>query len=164
MEPAVADVEVAHLGVVGDLDADRGGGAVVRVDERLAAAEEERVRARKMQRAAEGRLEADAVCHHPRRTGGGSADRMAGELFVGLPAGDLQEVLPVLFLRIRFGEHVGGTVVHAAEVARVPAVAAAEGFRGRFDDQHRSAQPARGERSAESGVTAANDEDVVVSA
>ena len=121
-----SSVDVGDLGVVEDLDAERLGGAVVGVDQRLAAAEEERVGARDVQRAAERRLETHAVLRHPGAAGRRVADRHAREPLVGLPAGDLEEVLPVLLLGIGVGEHVGGRIVHRADVARVAAVAAAE--------------------------------------
>ena len=52
-EPSVLYVEVDHRGVVIDFDAERLRGTVIGVDQCLPAAEKERVRARKVQRAAQ---------------------------------------------------------------------------------------------------------------
>ena len=74
--------------------------AVVGVEQRLAAAEIERRRARQLQRAAERRLEAHALLLHPGIGAFGLADRHACEVLVGLPAGDAQQILPVFLLRV----------------------------------------------------------------
>ena len=54
----------------------------------------------------------------------GITDDQAGELLVGQAAGHAQQVLPVLLLGVGVHQHVLRRVVHAAQVARVHAVAA----------------------------------------
>ncbi len=159
-ETPVLHLDIDHLGVVGDLDTEAGRGRVVGVDERLAAAEEERVGAREVQRAAERRLEAHAVALHPGKVVHGTADGHAREALVGDPAGDLDEVLPVLLFRIGVDEDFQRRVVHAAHVARVPAVAAAKRHRRHFEHQHREARAARRERGAQGGIPAAQHQQV----
>ena len=131
-EAAVVELERVHRRVVADLHAERFGAAVVRVDQRLAAAHEERVGARQVQRARQRRLEAHAVPAHPVAAGRRRADHEPRELLVGGAAGDLQQVLPVLLFRIGVDQHVLRRVVHAAQVARVLRVAAAPFARRRL--------------------------------
>ena len=54
-----------------------------------------------------------------------------------------------------------GAVVHAPQVARVAAVAAAERARGAFDDDDARAALGGGERRAQRGIAAAEDGDVI---
>ena len=78
------------------------GGGVVAVHQRLAAAEEERVGAPQVQRAAQRRLEAHAELPHPRRDSRPSGDdQQPRERLVGLAAGDAQQVGEELVLRVR---------------------------------------------------------------
>ena len=82
-------------------------------------------------------------------------------MFVGVTARDAQQIFEIFVLRIRVGEHVGRRVVHAADVARVPAVAAAKIFRRALEQQHaRSRQRAAVDRRAKRRVAAADNEDV----
>ena len=66
VEAAITDIEADNLRVVHHPDAEALGSRVVAVHERLAAAQEERVRAGQVQRAAQGGLKADAESPHPR--------------------------------------------------------------------------------------------------
>ncbi len=159
-EAPSVDGEVHGLGVVRDVHAERFGHPVVRVHQRLAATEEKRVGARELQRAAERRLEANAVPHHPFAAGRGVADHAPREALVGLATRDLEQVLPVLLLGIGFGQDVGGRVVHASQVARVAAVAAAEVDRRRLHHEHARPRLTRGDRRAERRVSAAQHEHV----
>src|SRR5438876_12283301 len=86
-EATIANVEVDRLGFVSDVDAQRFSRGVIRVDQRLATAQEEKIGAAKLKRAAERRLETRAVALHPRRMLRGLSDRRAGELLVGESAG-----------------------------------------------------------------------------
>ena len=106
-EAVAVDLERVHRRVVADLHAQRRGAAVVRVDERLAAAHEERVRAAQVQRARQRRLEAHAVPVHPRaaRAPTSRMTRRASRSSVA-PARDLEQVLPELLLRVGVGQHV----------------------------------------------------------
>ena len=64
-EHAVVDVEIDHLGVVFDLDAEILGGEIERVEHRAPAAEEERIGAPEAQGAAERGLVAHALLRQP---------------------------------------------------------------------------------------------------
>src|SRR4029453_1717441 len=90
-EALTGNVEPDDFGVVADLYAELLGASVVGVDERLAAAQEERVGARHVQRSAERGLEAHAVCMHPLAAGRGEADRHPREPLVRLPARDREQ-------------------------------------------------------------------------
>src|SRR5206468_8408455 len=122
---------------------------------------EEKIGAAKLKRAAERRLKTHAVTLHPRRMLRGLPNRHAGELLVGEPACDLDEIQPVFLLGIRVAQHVEWLLVHRAHIARMAAVAAAESLRCRFDDQHSEAARARTERGAERGVAAAGHQQIV---
>ena len=99
-EAAVAHVEVDDLAVVCDPDAQTLGGVVVRIDQRLASAEEEGVGPRDVQRAGHCGLESHTVPRHPSPAIRGGADDDAGQLLVGLATRDLDQVAPVLVLGI----------------------------------------------------------------
>ena len=97
-ETAVAQLEVLDLRIVGDRDAEVFRRAVVGVDERLAAAEEERVGPAQVQRARERRLEPHSVPGHPWPEVRGGADGEPGQGLVRLPAGDALQVVPEFLL------------------------------------------------------------------
>ena len=80
------------LGVVHHADARALGRGVVAVHQRLAAAEEERVGAPQVQRAAQRRLEPDAELPHPRRALRRPVDEQPRERPVGLVAGDANQI------------------------------------------------------------------------
>ena len=124
------------FGVVRDLDAQPFGGAVERVEHRAAAAEEEGVGAAEAERAAERRLAAHALLDNPGQNFLRLADHEAGELLVGLAAGDPEQVVPELVLGVRAGEDFGGAVVGAAHVAGVAGVAAAIELGRGFEHEH----------------------------
>ena len=146
--------------VVPDLHAQRLGAAVVGVDQGLAAAHEEGVGARNVQRAGERRLEAHAVPRHPRSAGRRRADGETRQRLVGLAAGDLLQVLPELLFRVGVDQHVLWRIVHAAKVAGVLRVASAPLPRRRFQKNHRGPRLASRQRSAECGVASPNDQHV----
>ena len=160
-ELSVADIQIGDLRVVGDLDAKAFRRPVVRVHQRLPATEEKRIGARELQRAAERRLETHPVANHPLTARRGVPDRHPGERFVRLAAGDLEQILPVLVFGIRIAQHVGRSVVHAAQVARVAAVAAAEMLRRRFEHEHGSSRLRGLDRSTQRGIASAQHENVV---
>ena len=87
-ERAVRDVQIDRFGVVHDLDAQPFGGDVVARSHRATAAEEEGVGAAEAERAAERRLPAHALLAIQRQNFFRLADHEAGELLVGLAAGD----------------------------------------------------------------------------
>jgi hypothetical protein len=147
-EAAVAKLQVRDFRLVRHLDAERLRRSVIRVDQRLAPAEEERVGAPEVQRAAEGRLETHAVTDHPRQVLRGIAYGAPREALIGEAAGDLEQVVPVLVLRVRVRHGRHGARVHRAHVARVPAVAAAHGLGRRLDDRHARARFTRGNGGA----------------
>ena len=157
---AVHDLEPRDRGVVADLHAERFGAAVVGIEQRLAAAQEEGVGAAQVQRARQRTLEAHAVPAHPAPAQRRFADREPCQCLVGDPAGDLEQVLPVLLFRIGLGQHVLRLIMHAAQVAGMHRVAAAPFARCRFQHQHAGAGLARGERRAQRRIAAADDEDV----
>ena len=149
-----------HLAVVGDLDPDLLRPGVQRVHQRLAAAQEERVGAREIERAAERGLEANAAPFEKFQRLGRGADRQAGEVLVGLAACHAQQILPVFLFGIGVGQDRSRADVHGAEVARVPAVAAAEGSWGMFQQQHAAAGLSCRDRGTQGGIAAAHDENV----
>src|SRR5436305_15343557 len=107
-----------------DLHAEILGAAVVGVDQRLAAAHEEGIGARQVQRAGERWLEAHAVLAHPGTTRRRGADGEPGEAFARIAARDLEQVLPELLFRIGLAEHVLRLIVHTAQTARALRTAA----------------------------------------
>ena len=159
-ELAIDQFQPVDRGVVADLHAQVLRAAEVGIDQRLAAAQEERVGARQVQGAGQRILEAHAVLDHPRPAGRRVADRQPGELLVGDAAGDLQQVLPVLFFRIGLGQHVLRLVVHAAQVARVDRVAAAPFLRRGLEQQHAGTGFARHQGGAQGSVAAADHEHI----
>ena len=146
--------------VVADLHAKPLGAAVVGVDERLAAAHEERVGARRVQCTRQRRLEAHAVALHPRPAGRGGPDHEPRQALVGGAARHLEQVLPVLLFGIGIDQHILWRVVHAAQVARVLRVAAAPVARRGLEQQHRRARFARHQGRAQRGVAASDHQDV----
>ena len=161
-ESPVADVQTGHPGVVFDRDAETRGGAIVRVHQILAAAKEEGIGAREMERAAKRWLKAGAVAGHPVAAGGRLADDDARQRFVGPSAGHSGDIVPVFRLGVGVGQSIGGRLVHAAQVPGVPAVSTPEILRCRFEHQHAGARRPGGEGRAEPGVAAADDEHVHV--
>jgi hypothetical protein len=157
-EARAVELDRVDRRVVADLHAERFGAAVIGVHERLAAAHEEGVGARDVQRAGQRRLKAHAMRLHPRTTGRRRADHEPRQRLVGDAAGHLQQVLPVFLFGIGADQHVLRRVVHAAQIAGVLRVAAAPFARGRFEQQHRSACFARHQRGAERGIAAADHE------
>ena len=83
-EPPIGELEADHLGVVDDPNPETLRSGVVAVHQRLAAAQKERVGARQMQRAAQGRLKAHTESPHPLRTARRRANDQTRERFVGL--------------------------------------------------------------------------------
>ena len=88
-EARALELDAVDRRLVADGDAEGLGAAVVGVDQRLAAAEEEGIGAGDVQRARQRRLETHAVAAHPVTAGRRGADRQAGETLVGQAAGDL---------------------------------------------------------------------------
>ena len=80
------------------------------------------------------------------------------------PAIEADSIREQLLFRVRVGEKLRRRGVRAAQVARVAAVAAAQCARRTFQHEHARAALARGEGGAESGVAAADDDDVVACA
>src|SRR5438445_93959 len=62
---------------------------------------------------------------------------------------------------IRIAQHVGRSVVHAAQVARVAAVAAAEMLRRGFEHEHGSSRLRGLDRGTQGGIASAQHENVV---
>src|SRR5262249_7408715 len=159
-EAAVAQLEVLDLGIVGDGDAEMLRRAVVRVDERLAAAEEERVGAAQVEGARERRLEPHAVLGHPGAQIRRSADGEPGERLVRLPAGDAPEVVPEFLLQVLPRHDCVRASVDVAQVARMAAVAAAKIPRSGLEDQHARAGFPRRDGRAQPRIAAAGHQDV----
>ena len=101
-----------------------------------------------------------AVAAHPAAAVGRGADRKPCHRFVGAPAGDLEQVLPELLLRVGLGQHILRRVVHAAQVAGMGRIATAPGARRRFEQQYAGAGLARHERGAQGGVAASDDQNI----
>jgi hypothetical protein len=160
LEDALAQAQAAHLGLVAHLHAQRLRAAVVGIDERLAAPQEEGIGAAQVQGARERLLEAHPVAAHPVAAARGIADGDPGHRLVGEPAGDLEQVLPVLLLGVGLGEHILRRLVHAAQVAGVHGVAAAPLAGRRLQQQHAGAGLAGGDRRAQRGVAAAHHQDI----
>src|SRR5207244_12299918 len=66
----------------------------------------------------------------------------------------IQQILPLFFFGIRVEQPTLRRVVHAAEIARVPAVAAAKMLRRAFQQYHTPARATGGDRGAQRGVAA----------
>jgi hypothetical protein len=79
-------------------------------------------------------------------------------VFVGLAAGDLEQVLPELFFRVGLGQHVLRRVVHAAQVARVHRVAAAPGAGSCLQQHDAAARLARDQCRTQGCIAATNDQ------
>jgi hypothetical protein len=158
LEPAVLDFELVHGRLVADFHAQLFGAAEIGIHQRLAAAHEEGIGARHMQRARQRRLEVHAMPAHPVAAGRGGADHHARQMLVGDAARDLEQVLPVLFFGIGLDQHVLGRVVHAAQIAGVAGVAAAPFARCGFKQQHAAAGFARHQRGAQGGIATTDDE------
>jgi len=137
-----ADARALRLGEVG-------------VHHGFSAAQEERIGAAQMKRAAHGMLKADSVALHPLSTGGRSADRHARHLLVGLASGHAQNVVVELVFRIGIGHHLGWRVVHAPQVSGVPAIAATKLFRRALQHQHAGPGFARAQSSRQSRIASA---------
>ena len=155
------DVQPHHLGVVGDVQAQAVGQRVVRVEQRLAAAQEEEIRPFQVQRATKRRLKAHPASAHPRAAGRRLANGQAGQRLVDLGTRHAPQVVEELALRIRLGEIRRRRPVRAAQVARVPAVAAAIVPRRGLHHQDAGAPLAGRQRGAQRRVPATNDHDVV---
>src|SRR6266545_2964923 len=98
---------------------------------------------------------------HPLRTSGGSLDRHARERLVCLVAGHTKKIGEELVLEVRLGEDVCRRAVRAAEVAGMTTVAAPEMTGRAFQHEHAGARLPGGQRGAETGVAAADDEQVI---
>ena len=160
-DEAVVEGDLLHLGVVHHMHAEALGAGVERVQQRLAAAEEEGVGAGQVERAGQARLEADAAALQERQRVLRHADGHAGEPLVGLAGGDAQQVVPVLVLAIGLGQHRGGRRVHRAQVAGVAAVAAAHRLGRMLQHHDAGAGLGRGDGGAQGRVAAAEHGDVV---
>ena len=97
---------------------------------------------------------------HPRQQPGGGANGEARKVFVGLAMGDAEQILPIIGLGIMADEGSRGGVVHEAKVARVAAIASAKRAWRMFEQHDAGAGFARREGCAETGIAAADDEDV----
>jgi hypothetical protein len=159
-ETAAGQFQLLHRAVVAHAHPQRLCAAVVGVDQRLASAHEERVGTAQVQRARQRRLEAHPVPAHPVAAARRLADHLPRQRLVGLAGGDLQQVLPELFLRVGLGQHVLRRVVHAAQVARVHRIAAPPRHRRRFEQQHAGTAFACGQGRTERGVAAADHENI----
>ena len=155
-EHAVLDLEVGHFSIVDGLDAEFFSGEIERVQHRPPAAEEERIGAAEAQRAAERGLPAHALFDDPVQDVLGFPDHEFCEFFVGLPAGEAQQIVPELLLRVGPGENLGRRIVGAAHVAGVAGIAAAIEFWRAFQHQHGSARAPGADGGAQSGVAAAD--------
>src|SRR5690606_23613817 len=76
------------------------------------------------------------------------------QLFVGLPAGNGQQVTPVLLFGISVDQDVLGCIVHASQVPGVLRIAAPPFPRRRLQDQDAGAGFARTQGGAQGGVAA----------
>ena len=157
-ETAVLQFQAIDRRLITDLHPQPFGAAVVGIDQRLAAAHEKGVGARQVQGARQRGLKAHAVLAHPAAAARGLANRQPRQLFVGLAAGDLEQVLPILLLRVSAGQHILRRLVHAAQIARVAGVATAPFTRRRLQQQHAGARLACHQRGTQRGIAAANDQ------
>ena len=89
-------------------------------------------------------------------------DHQACERLVGRSACDAQQVRHEFVLGIGVGQHIGGRRVHAAQVARVTTIAAAERPRRAFDDDDARTSFRCRQCRTECGVAAAEDRYVVL--
>src|SRR5690606_23444850 len=105
-EAAVLDLDALDRRLVADAHPETLGATVVGVHHRLAAAEEEGIGARGVQRAGQRGLEARPVAHEPGPAGGRGPDGDASKLLVDQAAGDLEQVLPELLLGIGIDEDI----------------------------------------------------------
>ena len=153
-------LEPLDFSLVTHLDTELLSAAVVSVHQCLAAAHEERIGARQMQRARQRRLKAHAVLAHPAAAARGLTDRQARHAFGGQAAGDLEQVLPEFFFGVGFGQHVLRRVMHATQVARVHRVAAAPLARRRLEHQHAGAGFARHQGRAQGSVAATDHQNI----
>ena len=122
---------------------------------------------------------AEAALAHPRHRGAGAANQMLGEVGVGEPLGDAQQIVPELGLRV--GRHLDGRRLLVGEIGedvaakvREPLVSEAEAAGGEervaaalvlrrlLEDEDGGPALARGQRGAERGIATADDDDVGV--
>ena len=83
-------------------------------------------------------------------------------MLVGDSAGDLEQVLPVLFFGIGFGQHILRRIVHAAQIAGVARIAPAPLAGRGFQQQHAAARFARHDGGAQGGIATTDDEHIGV--
>ena len=159
-DPLAVAVQRDDARVVTDAYAEARRGVVVRVHELLAAAEEEQVRARQVQRARQRLLPENALLLHPCRERHRLAQRELRERAVRLAARDAQEIVEELVDRICARRGRQRTVVREPDIARVASVAAAHTQRRALEEQDVRAGTARGDRCGERGIPAAHDDDV----
>ena len=159
-EFVVFDFQVVHSGVIFDFHAKLFSAGIVGVDERLAAAEEEAVGARKMKGTTHGGLEVHALLHHPVTHVVGTADNDAGHGFDRVALGHAQKVLIALFFGVGAGQKAVGRRMDVPDVTRVAAVAPAEMLGRRFQHKHTRAFLAGGNGRAQRRIAAANDEHI----
>ena len=114
------------------------------------------------QLAAQRGLEAHAILLHPVRAGGRTADGQSSQGLVGLTARDPPEVAEKLLFGVGVDEYVRGCIVHASQVARMAAVAAAEHLGSAFEQSDPGPSFPRAERGAQRGIAAPNDKDFTV--
>jgi hypothetical protein len=149
---AVRQPQLHDRAVVAHLDAEATRRLVLDVHQRLAAAQEEAVGARQLQRAPQRRLPAHALPGQPVGHLARALDREPGKLQVQLAAGDRHQVGQELVL--------GVVVAGAADVAGVLAVATPPLARRALQQEHRGAAPPRLDGGAEGGVAPARDHHV----
>ena len=70
------------------------------------------------------------------------ADAHARQMFIRLAAGHAQQIVPIFLFQIGFGQHIGGRGMKCAQIARVPAIAAAHCARRVFHQQYAGPGPA----------------------
>ncbi len=136
---------------------------VVGVHQRFATTEKKRVRPRQVQRTSQRCLKADAVPRHPLSAGLRSTNEQPRQRFVCLARVHAQQVGVEFVLGVRLGKHRRRCIVRAAEITRVPAVAAAKVTRRAFEHDDARARLPRRERRTERGISPADHHDVVLS-
>jgi hypothetical protein len=162
VELAVHNLQIGHFGIVQNANAGAFGRGIVGIHHRLAAAQEECVRASKMKGAAHGVLKPDALLFHPLGAGRRSANRAPQQRLVGLASRHAKNVVEKLVFRVRVSKNLGRRIVHGPQVSGVPAIAAAKVLGRAFQHQHACSLFAGAERCRQSSIAATYNENINV--
>lgn len=101
-----------------------------------------------------------AMVPHPVPAIGRSPDHQPRQFLVGLPARDLEQVLPEFLFRVRVNQYILRRIVHASQVASVLRVATTPFTRRSLQQQHTGPRLAGHQRRAKGSIPAANDKHI----